>query len=83
MKLRVPPETQTGKMFRLRGKGVKPVRGGTVGDLMCRVVVETPVNLSKRQKESSARVAVLARRVLGQALPAQELVVRGREELLR
>ena len=53
VKLRVPPETQTGKMFRLRGKGVKPVRGGTVGDLMCRVVVETPVNLSKRQRSSS------------------------------
>jgi len=56
VKLRVPPETQTGKMFRLRGKGVKPVRGGTVGDLMCRVVVETPVNLSKRQKELLAEL---------------------------
>ena len=43
-------------MFRLRGKGVKPVRGGTVGDLMCRVVVETPVNLSKRQKELLAEL---------------------------
>lgn len=51
VKLRVPPETQTGKLFRLRGKGVKPVRGGAVGDLMCRVTVETPVNLSKHQKE--------------------------------
>ena len=43
-------------MFRLRGKGVKPVRGGTVGDLMCRVVVETPVNLNKRQKELLAEL---------------------------
>ena len=51
VKLKIPPETQTGKLFRLRGKGVNPVRGGTVGDLMCRVVVETPVNLTKRQKE--------------------------------
>ena len=51
VKLRIPAETQTGKMFRLRSKGVKPVRGGAVGDLMCRVVVETPVSLSKRQKE--------------------------------
>ncbi|GHD38139.1 molecular chaperone DnaJ [Parahalioglobus pacificus] len=51
VKLKVPYETQTGKLFRLRGKGVKPVRGGSVGDLLCRVVVETPVNLSKRQKE--------------------------------
>ena len=49
--LKIPPETQTGKLFRLRGKGVKPVRGGTVGDLLCRVVVETPVNLTKKQKD--------------------------------
>jgi len=49
--LKIPPESQTGKLFRLRGKGVKPVRGGPVGDLMCRVMVETPINLSARQKE--------------------------------
>jgi molecular chaperone DnaJ len=49
--LKIPAETQTGKLFRLRGKGVKPVRGGTVGDLLCRVVIETPVSLNKRQKE--------------------------------
>ncbi|MEQ8231865.1 MAG: molecular chaperone DnaJ, partial [Gammaproteobacteria bacterium] len=49
--LKIPPETQTGKMFRLRGKGVRSVRGGGVGDLICRVAVETPVNLSKEQKE--------------------------------
>ena len=51
VKLKIPAETQTGKLFRLRGKGVKPVRGGSVGDLLCRAVVETPVNLNKRQKE--------------------------------
>jgi molecular chaperone DnaJ len=51
VKLKIPPETQTGKLFRLRGKGVKPVRGGSVGDLLCRAVVETPVNLSKKQKD--------------------------------
>ncbi len=51
VKLKVPAETQTGKLFRLRGKGVKPVRGGSVGDLMCRAVIETPVKLNKRQKE--------------------------------
>ncbi len=51
VKLKIPAETQTGKLFRLRGKGVKPVRGGSVGDLMCRAVVETPVNLSKQQKK--------------------------------
>jgi len=47
----IPEGTQSGKVFRLRGKGVAPVRGGGAGDLMCRVVVETPVNLDKRQRE--------------------------------
>ncbi len=51
VKLKIPPETQTGKLFRLRNKGVSPVRGGPSGDLLCRVTVETPVNLTKRQKE--------------------------------
>ena len=51
VKLKVPPETQTGKLFRLRGKGVTSVRGGPAGDLLCRVVLETPVNLSKKQKD--------------------------------
>ena len=51
VKLKIPAETQTGKLFRLRGKGVQPVRGGAVGDLLCRAVVETPVNLNKKQKE--------------------------------
>ncbi len=49
--LKIPPETQTGKVFRIRGKGVKPVRGGLAGDLHCRVVIETPVNLTPHQKE--------------------------------
>ena len=49
--LRVPTETQTDKLFRLRGKGVKPVRGGGPGDLICKVVVETPVNLTAKQKD--------------------------------
>jgi molecular chaperone DnaJ len=51
VKLKIPDGTQTGKMFRLRGKGVAPVRGGGPGDLMCKVAVETPVNLDKRQRE--------------------------------
>jgi molecular chaperone DnaJ len=51
VKLKVPAETQSGKLFRLRGKGVAPVRGGATGDLLCRVVLETPVNLSAEQKE--------------------------------
>ncbi len=51
--LKIPGETQTGKLFRLRGKGVNvsQVRGGSTGDLYCRIAVETPVGLSKRQKE--------------------------------
>lgn len=48
--LKIPAETQTGKLFRLRGKGVKPVRGGPVGDLLCKVQIETPVQLTKEQK---------------------------------
>ncbi|HLV18350.1 MAG TPA: molecular chaperone DnaJ [Pseudomonas sp.] len=51
VKLKIPEGTQTGKLFRLRGKGVTPVRGGAPGDLMCRVVVETPVKLDKHQRE--------------------------------
>ena len=48
--LKIPPETQTGRTFRLRGKGVKSVRNAVTGDLLCKVVVETPVNLSSLQK---------------------------------
>src|SRR5690554_4789903 len=51
VKLKMPGETQRGRMFRLRGKGVKSVRGGMTGDLLCRVQVETPVNLNTEQKE--------------------------------
>ncbi len=49
--LKIPAETQTGRMFRIRGKGVKPVRGGPVGDLMCKVTLETPVKLTRKQKD--------------------------------
>ena len=49
--LKVPAETQSGRVFRLRDKGVKPVRGGSRGDLFCRVVVETPVHLSAEQRD--------------------------------
>jgi molecular chaperone DnaJ len=50
-RIRIPAETQTGKVFRLRGKGVKGVRSHAPGDLHCHVVVETPINLTERQKE--------------------------------
>jgi len=49
--IKIPAETQSGKQFRLRGKGIKGVRSSTHGDLHCHVIVETPVNLTDRQKE--------------------------------
>ena len=51
VKLKVPAETQSGKLFRMRGKGVTSVRNSAKGDMLCRVVVETPVNLSREQKD--------------------------------
>jgi molecular chaperone DnaJ len=51
VKLKIPAETQTGKVFRLRAKGIKSVHGGAVGDLLCEVHVETPVNLTDEQKK--------------------------------
>lgn len=50
-KMKVPAETQTGAVFRLRGKGIKPLRSNEHGDLMVHVVVETPVKLTEKQKE--------------------------------
>jgi molecular chaperone DnaJ len=50
-KIKVPAETQSGQLFRLRGKGIRNVRGAGVGDLYCHVAVETPVKLTERQKE--------------------------------
>jgi molecular chaperone DnaJ len=49
--IKVPSETQSGRVFRLREKGIKPVRGGATGDLFCRVVIETPVHLNREQKD--------------------------------
>jgi molecular chaperone DnaJ len=48
--LKIPPETQSGRVFRLRGKGVRSVRASGIGDLFCRVQVETPVKLTDEQK---------------------------------
>lgn len=50
-KMKIPAETQTGSVFRLRGKGIKPLRSSEYGDLMVHVVVETPVRLTEKQKE--------------------------------
>ena len=51
IKLKIPTETQTDKLFRLRSKGVRSVRHEGPGDLLCKVIVETPVSLNKEQKE--------------------------------
>lgn len=50
-KITIPPGTQTGKRLRLRGKGISALRGSTPGDLYCHIRVETPINLTDRQKE--------------------------------
>jgi len=49
--IKIPPETQTGQTYRLRNKGIRPVRGSVQGDLYCHVAIETPVKLTARQKE--------------------------------
>ncbi|MWP98067.1 molecular chaperone DnaJ [Glaesserella parasuis] len=51
VKLKIPAETQTSKLFRVRGKGVTSARGGYAGDLICKVIIETPVSLNEEQKE--------------------------------
>lgn len=56
VRLKVPAETQSGKQFRLRGKGVKSIRSHSVGDLHCKVHVETPINLSSEQKKLVRRL---------------------------
>ncbi len=47
--LKIPSYTQTGKIFRIKGKGAASVRDSRRGDLLCRVIVETPVKLTKPQ----------------------------------
>jgi molecular chaperone DnaJ len=47
----LPEGTQTGKQFRLRGKGIKGVRSSFPGDLYCHITVETPVKLTEHQRK--------------------------------
>jgi molecular chaperone DnaJ len=68
-KIKVPSETQTGKVFRLRGKGIKGVRSAAQGDLLCHVVVETPVNLTARQKEVLEEFEAISGRDAGRHNP--------------
>jgi len=68
-KLKVPAETQTGKVFRLRGKGIKGVRSSTTGDLLCHVVIETPINLTPRQRELLAEFEAISVKDTGRHNP--------------
>ncbi|MBL8472711.1 MAG: molecular chaperone DnaJ [Rhodocyclaceae bacterium] len=60
-KIKIAPETQTGKVMRLRGKGIRGVRSRNLGDLLCHIVVETPVNLNERQRELLREFEALGR----------------------
>ncbi|OIP07763.1 MAG: molecular chaperone DnaJ [Betaproteobacteria bacterium CG2_30_68_42] len=68
-RIRVPAETQSGKVFRLRGKGIRGVRSHVAGDLHCHVVVETPVDLTERQKELLREFDELSRSDAGRHNP--------------
>ena len=61
-KIKIPPETQTGQVFRLRGKGIKGVRSSYPGDLLCEVVLETPVKLTDKQKDLLKELEEINRR---------------------
>ena len=50
IKITVPPETQTGAILRLRGRGAPSPRGLPAGDMLCHILLETPVNLTEKQK---------------------------------
>ena len=50
-KIKIPSGTQSGKQFRLRGKGMPLMRSGGVGDLYVQVNTEVPINLNKEQKD--------------------------------
>ncbi len=68
-RIKVPSETQSGKAFRLRGKGIKGVRSQAPGDLICHVVVETPVNLTERQKELLREFETISQKDAGRHNP--------------
>ena len=81
-KIAVPSETQSGKVFRLRGKGIKGVRSQAPGDLLCHVVVETPVNLTARQKELLQELESINQQGLRSPRPARPLLDGPREGVL-
>ncbi len=68
-RIKVPNETQSGKTFRLRGKGIKGVRSHAPGDLFCQVVVETPVNLTTRQRDLLQELEAISQKDAGRHNP--------------
>ena len=82
-KIKIPTETQTGQVFRLRNKGIRPVRGSVQGDLYCHVAIETPVQADGAPEGTAARVRGDQPAGPGRAQPAREVVLRQGEGLLR
>jgi curved DNA-binding protein CbpA len=74
-KIKIPSETQTGQVFRLRNKGIRPVRGSVTGDLYCYVAVETPVKLTPRQRDLLREFEAINERIRG-AQPAKSFMDR-------
>jgi molecular chaperone DnaJ len=70
--LKIPAETQSGRVFRLRDKGVKPVRGGARGDLFCKAMVETPVKLSSEQRDMLRKFEASLKADDGRHTPREE-----------
>jgi molecular chaperone DnaJ len=58
--MKIPPGTQSGKVFRMRGKGIPALGGGGRGDQHVRILVETPTHLTREQKELLERFAALS-----------------------
>ncbi len=59
VKMKIPPGTQAGRVFRLKGKGIRDIQGYHQGDQHVRVLVETPTHLTARQKELLKEFAAL------------------------
>jgi molecular chaperone DnaJ len=71
-KIKVPAETQSGRMFRLRDQGVRPVRGGSRGDLYCRVVIEN----SGQPLQRSRRTCCASSRLPSRGMPSRAVIAR-------
>ena len=59
VKIKIPGGTQSGKIFRLKGKGIRDVQGYSQGDQLVRAIIETPTHLTGRQKELLKEFAAL------------------------